>query len=135
MIKDNQKSINRFQVVLDGLVMVTAYAAAWFIRIGGGFFAGKREALPPVFYLTALVIAVPVYLALYGIFHLYVPKRVQSRRAEFANICKANILGLLLFTLVLYLNGRDIYLQHFPEPMVRCCSVGSMLCWRRRREM
>ena len=37
MIKDNQKSINRFQVVLDGLVMTVAYAAAWFIRIGGGF--------------------------------------------------------------------------------------------------
>ena len=128
MIKDNQKSINRFQVVLDGLVMVTAYAAAWFIRIGGGFFAGKREALPPVFYLTALVIAVPVYLTLYGIFHLYVPKRVQSRRAEFANICKANILGLLLFTLVLYLNGRDIYLQHFSRTMVLLfCGINVVL--------
>ncbi|MFR4122720.1 MAG: undecaprenyl-phosphate glucose phosphotransferase, partial [Clostridium sp.] len=45
----------------------------------------------------ALIFIVPVYLILNGCFHLYVPKRIQGRRVEFANICKANVIGLMLY--------------------------------------
>lgn len=120
MIKDNQKSINRFHVVLDGIVIVIAYILAWLIMIGivSGWFAGRQQALPPVYYMTAMVLVVPVYLVLYSIFHLYTPKRVQGRREEFANICKANLLGFLIFSMVLYLSGKNMFLQHFSRPMV-----------------
>ena len=50
----------------------------------------------------ALIFIVPIYLILYASFHLYVPKRIQGRRSELANICKANVIGLMLFTFVLF---------------------------------
>ena len=44
MIKDNQKSLNRFHVVLDAFVTVFSYLLAWFIVIGSGWanLLGKR---------------------------------------------------------------------------------------------
>lgn len=113
MIKDNQKNINRFHVVLDGLVIMTAYVLSWFLLIGSGWFVAKEEALSPAFYMVALLFIVPVYLVLYALFQLYAPKRIQGRRVEFANICKANIMGLLLITMVLYLTSKNPYLYNF----------------------
>lgn len=60
----------------------------------------------------------PVYLLLYGIFHLYAPKRVQERRYEFANICKANLLGVLLFALILLLAKKNPYFNEFSRRLV-----------------
>ena len=51
-------------------------------------------------------------------FQLYTPKRVQGRRLEFANICKANAIGLLMFTLVLYLISKNPFWYNFSRPMV-----------------
>ena len=65
-----------------------------------------------------MIIVVPVYLLLYAVFQLFTPKRVQGRRMEFANICKANIIGLFLFALVLYLARKNPYLQHFSSRVV-----------------
>lgn len=118
MIKDNQKRLNRFHVVLDALVIIAAYVLCWFVLLGSGWFRSGTEVLPPYIYLGALVIIVPVYLVLYGIFHLFTPKRVQGRRLEFANICKANIIGLFLFTMVLYLGRKNPYLYHFSIKLV-----------------
>lgn len=118
MIKDNQKSINRFHIVLDGVVIAASYLLAWYIMIGYDWFAGRKQGLPPVYYMTALLIALPVYLLLYFIFNLYAPKRVQRRRVEFANICKANLMGILLFYLVLYMLSKDIYMVNFSRVMV-----------------
>ena len=44
MIKDNQKSLNRFHVVLDACVTAFSYLLAWFIVIGSGWAnqLGKR---------------------------------------------------------------------------------------------
>lgn len=119
MIKDNQKKLNRFHVVLDGLVIIAAYALAWFLLImGNRLFSPEKRVLPPQYYFAALIIIVPVYLLLYGIFHLYAPKRVQQRRYEFANICKANFLGLLLFAMALLLVKKNIFFANFSNRMV-----------------
>ncbi|MGL6221404.1 MAG: undecaprenyl-phosphate glucose phosphotransferase [Lacrimispora sphenoides] len=49
---------------------------------------------------------------------MYAPKRVQERRYEFANICKANLLGVLLFALILFLAKKNPYLSQFSTRMV-----------------
>lgn len=113
MIKDNQKSINRFQVMLDGIVVILAYVLGWYILIGSGWFVPKDEVLKPVYYLAWLIFILPVHLILYSSFHLYTPKRVQGRRVEFSNIFKANILGLLFFALVLFLGSKSQFINHF----------------------
>ena len=107
MIKDNQKRLNRFHVVLDALVIMASYWLAWFVSLvlSPDVTAHNREVMAWV-YILALVLIVPAYLILYAFFHLYTPKRVQGRRQEFANIVKANTIGVLAIALVLYLNGK-----------------------------
>jgi len=118
MIKDNQKRLNRLHVLIDALVITAAYILSWYIIIGSGWFRAANEVLGPEIYLGVLVIIVPVYLLLYTIFHLFTPKRVQGRRQEFANIFKANLIGLMLFGMVLYLGGKNPYFQHFSRMLV-----------------
>ena len=68
MIKDNQKSLNRFHVVLDAFVTAFSYLLAWFIVIGSGWanLLGKRT-LEVGFYFGALLVIIPAYLLLYSI--------------------------------------------------------------------
>ena len=118
MIKDNQKRLNRLHVLIDAVVIVAAYVLSWYIIIGSGWFYVAHEVLPPGIYLGVLVVIVPAYLLLYTVFHLFTPKRVQGRRREFANIFKANIIGFLLFGMVLYLGGKNPFFQNFSRRLV-----------------
>lgn len=122
MIKDNQKRLNNFHVVLDAVVILLSYALAWYVIIGSGWVNDitehNKQAMAAV-YLMAAVLIVPSYLILYAIFHLYTPKRVQGRRLELANIVKANTIGLLILSLILYVGAtKSDYLLNFSRPMV-----------------
>ena len=120
MIKDNQTRLNRLHVLLDALVIAAAYVFSWFITLKSGLFGADLEAgiLPTWFYMRVLVVIIPVYLLLYTIFHLFTPKRVQGRRQEFANICKANLIGLFLFGTILYVGRKNPYLREFSARLV-----------------
>ena len=109
MIKDNQKSLNRSQVLLDAATIIASYALAWYIIIESGIYQQAGGVLAPRVYFIPLVVIVPGYLLLYSIFHLYTPRRVQRSRVELANISKANAIGVLTFTLILYLGGKNPY--------------------------
>ena len=120
MIKDNQKRLNNFHVVLDAIVILLSYALAWYIQIGNpwsGVTAHNKQAMAAV-YLIAAVIIVPLYLILYAFFHLYTPKRVQGRRLELANILKANTIGLLSIALVLFACRKNDYFGNFSGQML-----------------
>ncbi len=123
MIKNNQSLLNFIHVLLDALVIAGSYALAYYLIIGSRLgLAGAPGALPADIYFRALYLIVPLYLILYGIFNLYIPKRIQSRRREFANICKANIMGLMAITFCLYagrnLAGAGPYLRNFSTRMI-----------------
>ena len=64
MIKDNQKRLNHFHVVLDACVIACAYALAWFIVNGTSWFnvTGHNKSAMAVVYLAAGVLIVPFYL-------------------------------------------------------------------------
>lgn len=102
MIKDNQKYLNRLHIVLDALVTILSYIAAWWIRLvlyqdeGAGV-------LPREVYFAALLIIVPGYLALYSTFNLYKSKRYSSVKREFFDVIKSNVIGLALFFVILYI--------------------------------
>lgn len=119
MIKDNQTKLNHVYVLLDALVTLAAYALAWFIQIGSGWNVTRDNVVNMNrTYVLAAVLIVPLYLVLYGIFHLYTPKRVLGRRREFANILKANIIGLFVITMTLFLGSKNDYLYNFSRTMV-----------------
>lgn len=104
-------------VVLDALVIAGAYILSWFVTIKSGWF-DTGGVLPDWFYMGTLLVLVPLYLLLYTIFQLFTPKRVQGRRQEFANICKANLIGFLISGLLLYLTGKNPYLREFSRKLV-----------------
>jgi Undecaprenyl-phosphate glucose phosphotransferase len=103
VIKNNQKLLNTFHVVIDALVIIFSYVAAWHIRFRSGIFAVAPWYLSLQEYMRVLIFLVPEYLLLYYIFQLYTPKRVQGRRLEAWRIIQANVIGLMTFILVLYL--------------------------------
>ena len=123
MIKNNQSKFNFSHVVLDAAVIAVSYIIAFFAVIGSHLgIDGVQVALPASVYFRALIIIIPVYIIIYGIFDLYMPKRIQSRRKELANICKANITGLMLITFCLFA-GRNMatigpYLRNFSTRMI-----------------
>ncbi len=96
MIKDNQQHFNRLQVVIDAVVVIVAYAFAWWLKFSSGFVDKEIGVLSFEFYMRALILIVPLYILLYYAFNLYTPKRVQGRRLEFSNIVLANTVGLLI---------------------------------------
>lgn len=116
MIKDNQKYLNRFHVVMDACIIIISYVLAYFIRLESGLFpvGAETERLSTTTYMLPLIMIVPAYLILYLAFQLYMPKRVQGRRLEFSNIIKANTVGLAIFIVVLYL----IEMPHFSRWMI-----------------
>ncbi|MFQ7157785.1 MAG: undecaprenyl-phosphate glucose phosphotransferase [Merdimonas faecis] len=107
MIKDNQKMLNRLHVVIDGIVIIFSYIAAWYLRFRSGIFELDPWFLSLQEYVRALLIVVPGYLILYYIFQLYTPKRIQGRRLEAWHVVQANIIGLMAFILFLYLSKQS----------------------------
>ena len=103
MIKNNQKRLNRIQVLVDALIIVISYILSWWLKFRSGLLPLFGEWLSFKQYMFALVGVIPGYLILYYCFHLYRPKRLSGRRTEIAQIIKANTIGLLAFILVLYL--------------------------------
>lgn len=107
MIKDNQKLLNRLHVVIDALVIIFSYTAAWYLRFKSGIFELDPWFLSLQEYMKALLIIVPGYLILYYAFQLYTPKRVQGRRYEAWHIVQANAIGLMAYILFLYLTKQS----------------------------
>ena len=123
MIKNNQSKFNVLHVLSDALVIAASYSLAFYLIIALKLgLEGTPGALSAAVYFRALIVIIPMYVLLYGVFNLYTPKRIQSRRREFANICKANIIGLMLVTFVLYAGrnhaGLGPYLRNFSTRMI-----------------
>lgn len=110
MIKKHQRQLNKLQVLIDAVVIVTAYILSWYLRLYSGLFESEGVPLDTKVYMGALLIIVPGYLILYYFFHLYTAKRLQGRREELGNIIKANIIGLLIVILILFL-GKEALLN------------------------
>ncbi|HIS31577.1 MAG TPA: undecaprenyl-phosphate glucose phosphotransferase [Candidatus Limivivens intestinipullorum] len=99
---DNQKLINRVQLVLDVCVITLSYFLAWLIQFEliVDETTGK---LPFSTYMSALIFLIPGILLLYYAFNLYTSKRIQGRRLELGNIIKANGIAVLVFFATIYL--------------------------------
>lgn len=118
MIKDNQKIFNRLHVLLDALVIILSYAAAWFLKFRSGiepFYTGADVgALSGRTYFSALYLIVPGYLFLYYLFNMYTAKRAGSIKREVYNIIRANTVGFVLFIGALFV----IHLDDFSRTLI-----------------
>lgn len=105
MIKENQKYLNRFLVVIDSATIILSLTLAWYIRFKSGILSvpGENGYLTFREYLIPVISIIPIYLFLYNMFNLYNPYRFKSIYEEFINVLKANIIGILIFILILFL--------------------------------
>lgn len=109
MIKDNQKLFNRFLVIIDALLIIGAFALAYFLKFSMYSPLVHLGILVPKFgyflfkeYATALWFIVPGYLVIYSSCNLYSPRRSRGKRYECFSILKANCLAILYFIAVLF---------------------------------
>lgn len=102
MIKENQKYLNRLLVIMDGILVFVSLIVAWIIRFKLGIIPIAGEYLKFSEYLKPAIFIVPIYLIIYYSFKLYMPQRFKQGVDELRNIMKANITGILVFILMLY---------------------------------
>ena len=121
MIKENQKYFNGLHLILDSIITVVSFLLAYYLRFEFPLFAPKqlpgtigifyytlRDYLWPV-YKSPLLYMTFGYIILYYAFQLYAPKRFLSRKYELINIIKANVSGLIITFVLLYLFKLDNY--------------------------
>ena len=108
MIKDNQKMLNKFHIILDALFIIISYVLSYFLRFNSFltnfelFNVGEAKYYDILGYVQFLVYLLPGYLIIYAICNLYNPKRNRSHRVQIWDVVKANVLGLLYFAALLY---------------------------------
>ena len=133
MIKENQKRLNNLAVLLDALVVVVSYLAAYLLVFRFQVFSALIGWALPVYsfrgYMSALLFLAPALLCAYWVMRLYTPKRVTQSAKEISSIVQANLIVLLVFSLILFL-GKE-RLQHFSRPMLALFfalnTIGDML--------
>ena len=113
MIKSNQRQLNILHVVMDAIIMIVAYFAAWAIKFGEAFLNSSDHSMYGV-YVVALIVIVPSFLILYSMFGLYTPKRMHGQKYEMFNIFKANTVGVVSWILILYM----AHLEPFSREMI-----------------
>ena len=107
MIKNFQKWLNGLHIILDILVTIFSYCAAYYFQ----FHILRRPLAPMTLaaYMKAFIAILPMYLLLYVVCRFYQPKRIQGRRREAGNVLTANVVGILLIILILYLVKEQHY--------------------------
>ena len=109
--------LNRIQVLLDAFVLVLAYFLSWYLRFESGLFVLDEWYYSRGEYMRLLILIIPEYLILYYLFHLYVPKRVLGRRLEAWRVVQANVIGVMVLILFLYLTKKSdiFFLMNIPN--------------------
>lgn len=122
MIKENQKLLNILHFVIDILIIVFSFYFAFFLRFNeehsilirlgiitrpyGGYLSLSR-------YIPMLGYMIPFYIIAYYLFNLYNPKRTLGRKMELWALIKANAIGILYCTTILYFFKEINYARLF----------------------
>ncbi len=107
MIKDNQKLLNRFHILVDALLIALALSFSYYLRFESplkeiDLFSVEGYYLDIFQYLRMLIFIIPGYLIIYHFCNLYSPKRSRSKHAELWDLAKANAIGITFFTALLF---------------------------------
>lgn len=120
MIKDNQKLLNRFHVLLDAALVIISFFVTYYLRFESFLIYRFSWLYPKSYwgekmqYARLLLYIVPIYIIIYYICHLYGPKRSRSKRTELWNLTRANIMGIVVFiTLSVFLKKNPEYMRTF----------------------
>lgn len=108
MIKDNQKNLNRLRIVIDAMLILSAYFLAYPLRFYVLSYFKLFAVAPGESYLSFtrytrnVIFLIPGYLVIYDICGLYKPKRGHSRVRTVGNLFEANVLGIFYFAFLIF---------------------------------
>lgn len=102
MIKENQKYLNRIQLILDIIALFLSFMIAFFIRFYTDILSPGIISIPFRDALEPIIAIIPIYIALYSLMELYSTRRIKSIFDEFKDIAKANTFGILILILLLF---------------------------------
>lgn len=100
MIKENQKYLNRLQIIIDISIIYISFALSYIVRF---YFLDGFDSISVKDSLAHITLSLPVYFALYSITGLYESGRTQSVTKEISAIIKSNVAGVLFLILYLFL--------------------------------
>lgn len=122
MIKENQKLLNLIHLLIDASIIIISFMLAYFLRFSVEYSPLIKlniiskpigHYLPMINYMEMLVFLVPFYIISYYFFRLYDPKRTARRRTTIWNLLKANAVGIVYCTTVLYFLNATYYARLF----------------------
>lgn len=118
MIKENQKLLNRLQIVIDAIVIYASFCFSYYVRficpLFDGLFPKTGYYRKLVKYQPMLIILVILMLIIYDRFNLYQPRRFRSRLSELRNIIKSNTVAIFFFLLVIVF----FKVEHVPRSLI-----------------
>ena len=112
MIKSRQKFLNTVIVLIDCAVVALALILAWEIRFNSGIFNTSEGHLDFITYMVPLVVVIPLFIFIYNSVGLYAPHRVKKLSQEVFSIFKANIIGILILTNILFIVKQVHYSRY-----------------------
>lgn len=108
MIKENQTTLNLINVLVDIVVAIFSYIAAYHLRVNSNIFSYK-ESIGFYEYLGQVMIIVPVLIFSYYFFKLYTPQRLKSIVYEVGKITQGNVATVGIYLVYLYLAKQVDY--------------------------
>ena len=122
MIKENQKLLNLIHLIIDALIIVASFIMAYYLRFNVKYSPLIRLHIikepfgyyfPMAKYMEMLLFLIPFYIIAYFFFHLYDPKRTSRRVTTLWALIKANAVGIVYCTTVLYFMNATYYARLF----------------------
>lgn len=113
MIKENQKLLNKLVILMDAATILLSFFLTWYIRMYSGVIETQGGYLSFKEYLLPVIIMIPIYLLIYNFKNLYGTGRIVFVSKEILNILAANIVGILIFTGVLFISKQIDYSRSF----------------------
>ncbi len=104
-----RKYFNRAYMGFDAIVLAVSYITAYYLCFMSDLFKIGSSLLPVSVYIFSLFYVIPLYLFLYHIFKLYTIKCVQKFLREAWNILLVNVIGLMVFSLILFLTDQIFF--------------------------
>ena len=116
MVRDNQRYISIISIFFDIVIMIISYLLSMYVAFG----SRMENLLPFRVYMYILAGIIPVYLFIYRGFRLYNSRKYTRLFRNIRNTIAANVTGILILTLFLYLFRKRSTLMHFSIKVVVC---------------
>ncbi|HWT40625.1 MAG TPA: sugar transferase [Dongiaceae bacterium] len=108
MTRRNSKLYSLILMLVDALVLITAFVLAYVARVQ----YDPRPLLHNIYaydYLFAFLLIVPFWILIFGLIGLYQPKTYNRRLVEWAKIAVGSFIGILLVLGWQYASDKDLF--------------------------